>query len=103
MEKVKWYLLAIYIWIFVFPITGITAWAFMISGPLAIVVGILKFVFKLLGIDIAWMNIYKYNLGIFTKLIIALVTGILLTIAGICLWKVTKKTYKWLNSLNPNN
>ena len=43
MKSLKWYTIATCIWIFVFPITGITGWAFMISGSLAIVASIVKF------------------------------------------------------------
>lgn len=103
MEKVKWYTIATCVWIFIFPVTGITAWAFMISGPLVIVAAFIKFLFKVLGINLAWLVKSSFNLGIFTELILSIVVGVLLTIVGLLLWKVTKRIYRWLNSLKPNN
>lgn len=103
MKSLKWYTIAACIWIFVFPITGITGWAFMISGSLAIVASIVKFVLKLLGIDIYMLTKYSFDLGVFPDLIISLIVGFLLTIIGIWLWRITKRIYQWLGSIKPEN
>lgn len=101
MKKVNWYILSACVWIFIFPITGITAWAFIISGPICILASIVKFVFKLFGIDLIWITNSSFNLGIFGDLILSLLVGIILTLAGLLLWKLTKKIYKWLNLIKP--
>ena len=101
MKKLKWYTLATCIWIFIFPITSITAWAFMISGPLAIALSIVKFMFKLFRIDLYWLTKSSFDLGIFPDLIISLIVGFLLTIIGIWLWRITKKLYQWLVLIKP--
>lgn len=103
MKSLKWYTIATCIWIFVFPITGITGWAFMISGSLAIVASIVKFVLKLLGIDIYMLTKYSFDLGVFPDLIISVIVGFLLTIIGIGLWRITKRLYKWLVLIKPEN
>lgn len=103
MNKIKWYLLSACIWTFIFPITAIIGWSFMISGPLAIVASIVKFVFKLLGIDLYWLTKSSIGLGVFPDLIISLIVGILLTVIGIWLWKITKRLYKWLVLIKPEN
>jgi hypothetical protein len=101
MKKLKWYTIATCIWIFIFPITAITAWAFMISGPLAIALSIVKFVFKLFRIDLYWLTKSSFGLGIFPDLIISLIVGFLLTIIGIWLWRITKRLYQWLVLIKP--
>ena len=103
MKSLKWYTIATCIWIFVFPITGIIGWAFMISGPLAIVGSIVKFVFKLLGIELYWLTKSSLGLGVLPDLIISLIVGLLLTIIGIWLWRITKRLYQWLILIKPEN
>ena len=104
MKSLKWYTIAACImWIFIFPITGITGWAFMISGPFAIVASIVKFVFKLLGIDMYWLTKSSFGLGVFPDLLISLIVGFLLTVIGISLWRITKRLYQWLISIKPEN
>lgn len=103
MKSIKWHTVAVCIWIFVFPITGIIAWAFMISGPVAIVVSIMKLVFKLLGIELYWLTKSNFGLGVLPDLIISLIVGFLLTIIGMWLWRITKRIYKWLKLTKPNN
>ncbi len=103
MEKVKWYTLAVCIWIFIFPITGITGWAFMISGPLAIVVGTIKFLLKIFGMAPTWLTGSDFNLGAFPEFVISLVTGVLLTLVGILLWKITKRINRWLTQSKPKD
>ena len=103
MKSLKWYTIDACMWIFIFPITGITGWAFMISGPLAIVASIVKFVFKLLGIDMYWLTKSSFGLGVFPDLLISLIVGFLLTAIGIWLWRVTKRLYQWLISIKPEN
>ena len=103
MKSLKWYTIAVCIWIFIFPITGITGWAFMISGPLVIVGSTVKFVFKLLGIDLYWLTTSSLGLGVFPDLIISLIVGFLLTIIGIWLWRITKRLYQWLVLIKPEN
>lgn len=103
MKSIKWYTIAVCIWIFVFAITGIIAWAFMISGPVAIVGSIMKFVFKLLGIELYWLTKSNFGLGVLPDLIISLIVGFLLTIIGMWLWRITKRIYKWLKLTKPNN
>ena len=103
MKNLKWYTIASCIWIFIFPITGITGWAFMISGPIAIVGSIVKFVFKLLGIELSWLTKSSLGLGVLPDLIISLIVGFLLTIIGIWLWRITKRLYQWLVLIKPEN
>ena len=103
MKNLKWYTIASCIWIFIFPITGITGWAFMISGPIVIVGSIVKFVFKLLGIELSWLTKSSLGLGVLPDLIISLIVGFLLTIIGIWLWRITKRLYKWLVLIKPEN
>ena len=103
MKNLKWYTIASCIWIFIFPITGITGWAFMISGPIVIVGSIVKFVFKLLGIELYWLTKSSFGLGVLTDLIISLIVGFLLTIIGIWLWRITKRLYQWLILIKPEN
>lgn len=103
MKSLKWYTIATCIWIFVFPITGIIGWAFMISGPLAIVGSIVKFVFKLLGIELYWLTKSSLGLGVLPDLIISLIVGFLLTIIGMWLWRITKRLYQWLILIKPEN
>lgn len=103
MKNLKWYTIASCIWIFIFPITGITGWAFMISGPIAIVGSIVKFVFKLLGIELSWLTKSSLGLGVLPDLIISVIVGFLLTIIGIGLWRITKRLYKWLVLIKPEN
>lgn len=103
MKNLKWYTIASCIWIFIFPITGITGWAFMISGPIAIVGSIVKFVFKLLGIELSWLTKSSLGLGVLPDLIISVIVGFLLTIIGIWLWKITKRLYQWLVLIKPEN
>ena len=103
MKNLKWYTIASCIWIFIFPITGITGWAFMISGPIAIVGSIVKFVFKLLGIELSWLTKSSLGLGVLPDLIISLIVGFLLTIIGIGLWRITKRLYQWLVLIKPEN
>ena len=103
MKSIKWYAIAVCIWIFIFPITGITGLAFMISGPIAIVGSIMKFVFKLLGIEIYWLTKSTFGLGVLPDLIISLIVGFLLTIIGIGLWRITKRLYQWLVLIKPEN
>ena len=103
MKSLKWNTIATCIWIFVFPITGITGWAFMISGPLAIVGSIVKFVFKLLGIELSWLTKSSLGLGVLPDLIISLIVGFLLTIIGMWLWRITKRLYQWLILIKPEN
>ena len=101
MKSLKWYTIASCIWIFIFPITGITGWAFMISGPIAIVGSIVKFVFKLLGIELSWLTKSSLGLGVLPDLIISVIVGFLLTIIGIWLWRITKRLYQWLVLIKP--
>lgn len=101
MEKAKWYFIATCVWIFIFPITGICAWAFMVSGSLAIVLSIVKFLTRVMGLDIAWLANSSFNVGAFTELIIGLVVGVILTLVGMWLWKITKKLYRWLRVIKP--
>lgn len=101
MKKLKWYIIATCMWLFVFPITGITGWAFMFSGPLAILASIVKFVVKLFRIDLYWLTKSSFGLGAFPELIISLVVGFLLTIIGIWLWRITKRLYQWLSLIKP--
>lgn len=103
MKSIKWYTIAVCIWIFVFPITGIIAWAFMISGPVDIVGSIMKFVFKLLGIELYWLTKSNFGLGVLPDRIMSLIVGFLLTIIGMWLWRITKRIYKWLILTKPNN
>ena len=103
MKSLKWYTIASCIWIFIFPITGITGWAFMISGPIAIVGSIVKFVFKLLGIELSWLTKSSLGLGVLPDLIISVIVGFLLTIIGIWLWRITKRLYQWLVLIKPEN
>ena len=103
MKSLKWYTIAACIWIFIFPITGITGWAFMISGPLVIVGSIVKFVFKLLGIELYWLTKSSLGLGVLPDLIISVIVGFLLTIIGIGLWRITKRLYQWLVLIKPEN
>ena len=103
MKSLKWYTIAACMWIFIFPITGITGWAFMISGPLVIVGSIVKFVLKLLGIDIYWLTKSSFGFGVFPDLLISLIVGFLLTVIGIGLWKITKRLYQWLISIKLEN
>lgn len=101
MKKLKWYTIATCMWLFVFPITGITAWAFMISGPFAIVASIVKFVFKLFRIDLYWLTKSSFGLGVLPDLIISVIVGFLLTIIGIGLWRITKRLYQYLSLIKP--
>lgn len=103
MKTLKWYTIATCIWIFIFPITGITGWSFMISGPLVIVGSIVKFVFILFGIDLYWLTRPSFGLGVLPDLIISLIIGFLLTIIGIGLWRITKRLYQWLVLIKPEN
>lgn len=103
MKILKWYTIASCIWIFIFPITGITGWAFMISGPIVIVGSIVKFVFKLLGIELYWLTKPSFGLGFLPDLIISVIVGFILTIIGIWLWRITKRIYHWLGSIKPEN
>ena len=103
MKSLKWYTIAACIWIFIFPITGITGWAFMVSGPLVIVASIVKFVFQLFSIDLYWLTKPSLGLGVLPDLIISLIVGLLLTIIGIGLWRITKRLYKWLVLIKPEN
>lgn len=103
MKSLKWYTIAACIWIFIFPITGITGWAFMISGPLIIVGSIAKFVFKLFRIDLYWLTKTSFALGVLSDLIISLIVGFLLTIIWIGLWRITKRLYQWLVLIKPEN
>ncbi len=103
MKKLIWYILAACIWTIVFPVTAITAWAFMISGPLVVVAIILKVILIVLGIDATWIRTSSFSFGTFPDLIIALSLGLVLAILGFLLWKLTKKIYRWLDALNPSN
>lgn len=103
MKSLKWYTIAACIWILIFPITGITGWAFMISGPLVIVGSIVKFVFKLFRIDLYWLTKHSFLLGVLSDLIISLIVGFLLTIIWIGLWRITKRLYQWLVLIKPEN
>lgn len=75
----------------------------MISGPIVIVGSIVKFVFKLLGIELSWLTKSSLGLGVLPDLIISLIVGFLLTIIGIWLWRITKRLYKWLVLIKPEN
>lgn len=101
MEKAKWFFIATCVWIFIFPITGICAWAFMVSGLLAVVLSIVKFLTRVMSLDIAWLANSSFNVGAFTELIIGLVVGVILTLVGMWLWKITKKLYRWLRVIKP--
>lgn len=103
MKRLTWYTIAACIWIFIFPITGITGWAFMVSGPFVIVGSIVKFVFQLFGIDLYWLTKPGLGLGVLPDLIISLIVGLLLTIIGIWLWRITKGLYQWLVLRKPKN
>ena len=103
MKRLTWYTIAACIWIFIFPITGITGWAFMVSGPLVIVASIVKFVFQLFSIDLYWLTKPSLGLGVLPDLIISLIVGLLLTIIGIWLWRITKGLYQWLVLRKPKN
>lgn len=103
MEKVKWYAIATCLWIFIFPVTAICAWAFMASGSLAIALSIIKFLTRVLGLDTAWLGNTAFNLGAFSELIISLIVEAILTSVGLGLWKVTKRLYKWLRLIKPTN
>lgn len=98
-----WYIIATCIWLVIFPVTGITAWAFIISGPLTIFLSIVKFVFELLKIDLHWLNNASISLGVYPDIIISLTVGVLLTVIGILLWILTKRIYQWLCSIKPKN
>lgn len=103
MKSFKWYTIAACICIFIFPITGITGWAFMISGPLVIFGSIVKFVFKLFRIDLYWLTKPCFGLGVLPDLIISVIVGFLLTFIGIWLWRITKRLYKWLVLIKSEN
>ena len=103
MEKIKWYGIATCVWIFIFPVTGICGWAFMVSGLLAIVLSIIKFFTRVLGLDITWLENAGFNLGAFSELIISIIVGGILTLVGMWLWKITKRLYKWLSLTKPTN
>lgn len=103
MKKVMWYILAVCLWIVVFPVTGITGWAFIISGPIVALASIAKFICQLFNIDISWLIKNSFNLGIFPDFLISILIGIILTIIGLLLWKLTKKIYEWLMLSKPQN
>lgn len=103
MKKVTWYIIAICLWTIVFPVTGITGWAFMFSGPLVIVASIAKFICQLFKIDISWLIKNSFNLGMLPDFLISLIIGVVLTILGLLLWKLTKKIYEWLMLSKPQN
>lgn len=75
----------------------------MISGPLVIVGSIVKFVFKLFGINLYWLTKPSFGLGVLPDLIISVIVGFLLTIIGIGLWRITKRLYKWLVLIKSEN
>lgn len=103
MKKVMWYILAVCLWIVVFPVTGITGWAFIISGPIVVLASIVKFICQLFNIDISWLIKNSFNLGAFPDFLISILIGIILTIIGLLLWKLTKKIYEWLMLSRPQN
>lgn len=103
MKKVMWYILAVCLWIVVFPVTGITGWAFIISGPIVVLASIVKFICQLFNIDISWLIKNSFNLGAFPDFLISILIGIILTIIGLLLWKLTKKIYEWLMLSKPQN
>ena len=75
----------------------------MISGPLVIVARIVKFVFQLFSIDLYWLTKPSLGLGALPELIISLIVGLLLTIIGIWLCRITNRLYQWLVLIKPEN
>lgn len=101
MGKVAWYLLATILWVIVFPVTGLIGWAFMLSGPFAIIVTFLDFILNSLGIKVKWVNVTDSRGKKRNKYLIGLGVGIVLTIVGVALWMGTKGLYSWLMALKP--
>ena len=76
---------------FILPITSICALAFMGSGVLAIIMGLVRFIAHLAGFEIhqIGLTIGSYTGGAVEVMIAALIMGVILLISGRMLWKLT--------------
>ena len=77
--------------IFVLPVTSLLALGFILGGSLAPVMGLVKFLGSLVGIDMPWI---MFQFGSWTAppglaFLLSIVTGVLLLAAGRGLWRVT--------------
>lgn len=77
--------------IFVLPVTSLLALGFLLGGALAPVMGLVKFLGSLIGVDMPWI---MFQFGSWTAppglaFLLSIVTGVLLLAAGWGLWRVT--------------
>lgn len=103
MKTLKFYIITTLLWIFIFPITAICGLAFMGSGVLTLIVGLLNFVLKIFGINLGFVRMFNYDFGIVTELFICVTIGLILFFVGCILWKLTKRLFNWSQSLKFNN
>lgn len=75
----------------ILPVTSICGIAFMISGAICPITGIIKFAGYLLGFEITEIsfNIGAYTASAIEYLPISILTGVILFIIGKLLWKLT--------------
>lgn len=83
----------------VLPITSISGVAFMVSGVICPVAGVVKFAGGLLGYEVPQIQfmIGNYTAGAAASLPISIVLGVLLFAAGWWLWKLTIHLVKWMS------
>lgn len=103
MKVLKFYIITTLLWIFIFPITGICGLAFMGSGVLTLIVGLLNFVLKIFGINLGFVRMFNYDFGIVTELLICVAIGLILFFVGYILWKLTKRLFNLSQSLKFNS
>lgn len=75
----------------VLPVTSICAAAFLFSGVICPIAGVVKLVGMLLGFDMAWIGFQfgSYSAGPFVTLLASILLGALLFFAGWLCWKLT--------------
>lgn len=96
---IAFYSLAGTVWMFVLPFTSIVGIAFMLSGILVSVAGVIKFVGYLLRYNIPYIefNFGQYSANVITILPIAFLVGVVLFVSGNLLWKATIKIIKGIS------
>lgn len=88
---IAFYSLAGFGGICVLPVTGICAAAFLFSGVVCPLAGIVKLVGTLLGFDMDWIGFQfgSYSAGPFVALLASILLGAILFFAGWLCWRLT--------------
>lgn len=96
---IAFYSLVSTVWMFILPFTSILGIAFMVSGVISPIGGIIKFVGYLLGYEIPQIGftIGSFSASAITFLPLSIVLGVVFFIVGKLFWNLTIKLIKGIS------